>query len=79
MGSVKTCFSVHKNKVGTNGTLEETHVGEDNCITVKISGKWTIVENMKVHSSIQHNATPHKHFRITPAVSFPDVSEMKWS
>ncbi|GFY06352.1 hypothetical protein TNCV_2681401 [Trichonephila clavipes] len=32
---------------------------------------------MKLRSSIQNHAFPHKHSRTNPAISFPDVSGLK--
>ncbi|GFT22768.1 hypothetical protein TNCV_1856431 [Trichonephila clavipes] len=51
---------------------EQVHMWEQHFVAVVISDKRAAVEYMELRSSIQHNASPQKHSRTTPTVSFRD-------
>ncbi|GFV48528.1 uncharacterized protein TNCV_5068131 [Trichonephila clavipes] len=68
---------IHKNDFWANGTSEQTHMGKKYRLTIAISGYRPSIENVKLSSPVQHNASPDKNNRTTLMVSFLDVTVIK--
>ncbi|GFV90864.1 uncharacterized protein TNCV_2324331 [Trichonephila clavipes] len=68
---------IHKNEVWANDTSEQTHMEKKYLLTIAIPDYRPSVENVKLSSPVQHNASPDKDSRTTISVSFLDVTGIK--